>query len=267
MWLSAPSTVVLMDRLKMLKAGRYPTLRWALFCGETLPAEIADRFAQAAPDAVIENLYGPTELTIACAAHRWEGTRAGAEVVGGLVPIGEAFPGMDVLICDETLHEVPRGAPGELLMTGPQMALGYLDEPERTAQAFVVPPGHERTFYRTGDRVCWPIEQPMHYLGRVDDQLKIRGYCVEPGEVESVLREVSGASVAVALGWPRTPAGAEGLVGFVRAPHGDAEAILAAAKERLPPYMHPSAVRLVRDFPLNSNGKVDRSALLAGLQV
>ena len=265
-WFSVPSTAVLMARLKMLKPGSYPTLRWALFCGEALSAELAARFAEAAPGAVLENLYGPTELTIACTLYRWDGARSPAECAHGLVPIGEPYPGMTALVVDEQLRVLPRGEAGELLMTGPQMALGYWRDEERTAKAFVRPPGEDRVFYRTGDLVRWPENGPMVYLGRVDNQVKIQGYRVELGEIEAVLREVSGAEIAVAIGWPVTPSGADGVVAFVGAPGGDASMILDRARARLPAYMQPSAVRLVSTFPLNANGKVDRRALLAELE-
>ena len=183
-----------------------------------------------------------------------------------MVPIGEPYPGMEVRVADERQAEVPRGEPGELLMTGPQMTPGYWEDPEKTATAFVVPPGETRTFYRTGDRVRWPEGGPIVYLGRVDNQIKIQGYRVELGEIEAVLRDVSGAEVGIAVGWPATASGADGVVGFVNAPDGDAAAILAAARERLPGYMQPSAVHLVDRFPLNANGKVDRKALLERLK-
>lgn len=265
-WFSVPSTGVLMSRLKMLKPGAYESLRWALFCGEALPAEVALRFAAAAPGAFVENLYGPTELTIACTLYRWDPERSPAECQLGVVPIGEPYPGMVVRVVDEELREVPRGEAGELLMTGPQMTPGYWEDPERTAQAFVRPPGEDRVFYRTGDRVRWPEGGPLVYLGRVDNQIKIQGYRVELGEIEAVLRAVSGAEVAIAIGWPRTASGADGVVGFVGHPEGDAAAILEAAKARLPAYMQPSAIRLVAGFPLNANGKVDRSALAKRLE-
>lgn len=265
-WFSVPSTGVMMSRLRMLKPGAFETLRWALFCGEALPAEVAARFAAAAPNAVVENLYGPTELTIACALYRWDPHSSPDESAHGIVPIGEPYPGMSALVVDESLRPVPRGEAGELLMTGPQMAPGYWQDEARTADAFVRPPGEERIFYRTGDLVRWPEGGPMIYLGRVDNQIKIQGYRVELGEIEAVLREESGAEVAVAIGWPRLDSGVEGIVGFVGAPDADATAILERARARLPSYMRPSAIRLVSTFPLNANGKVDRKALLAELE-
>jgi amino acid adenylation domain-containing protein len=272
-WFSVPSTAVLMNKLRMLKPGHYPSLRWALFCGEALPAEVTQNFAAACPGAVLENLYGPTELTIACTLYRWDAARSPAECELGVVPIGEPYPGMEVLVCDEALRAVPEGEAGELLMTGPQLTLGYYRDAERTAAAFVVPPGQERVFYRTGDRVrrAGP-GAPLVYLGRVDNQIKIQGYRVELGEIEAVLRDVSGADVAIAVGFPRSASGADGVVAFVgtgpkvAGRDGEAEALRTAAATRLPPYMQPREVRFVATFPLNANGKVDRNALLATLE-
>jgi amino acid adenylation domain-containing protein len=265
-WFSVPSTGVLMSRLKMLKPGSYESLRWTLFCGEALPVEVVQRFAEAAPKSIVENLYGPTELTIACTLYRWDNERSPAECELGVVPIGEPYPGMEARVVDEQLREVPRGEAGELIMTGVQTALGYLEDPEKTAAAFVHPPGEDRIFYRTGDRVKWGEGKPLVYLGRVDNQIKIQGYRVELGEIEAVLREESQAEVAIAVGWPRTASGADGIVAFVGAPDADPDAILARVKARLPGYLQPSRVILVNDFPLNANGKVDRKALQARLE-
>ena len=265
-WFSVPSTAVLMSRLRMLAPGRYPSLRLSLFCGEALPVEVADAFALAAPDSIVENLYGPTELTIACTLYRYDAERCRSVAAHGVVPIGEPYPGMRALVVDGELRPVPRGEAGELLLAGPQVTLGYWEDPERTAKAFVVPPGETETFYRTGDRVRWPAGGPLVYLGRVDHQIKIQGYRVELGEIEAVLRECSGAEVAVAVGFPRSASGADGVVAFVGRPEADAAEVLRAAKERLPSYMQPSRVELVERFPLNANGKVDRKALLARLE-
>ncbi|WP_257825636.1 AMP-binding protein [Rhizobacter sp. J219] len=96
------------------------------------------------------------------------------------MPIGEPYPGMKVLVADEQLREVPVGEAGELLMTGPQLTLGYYKDADRTAAAFVVPPGQSEVYYRTGDRVRRPQPgQPLVYFGRIDNQIKIQGYRVE----------------------------------------------------------------------------------------
>lgn len=266
-WFSVPSTGLLMSRLRMLKPDRYPVLRWSLFCGEALPTGLAQEWAQAAPHSVIENLYGPTELTIACTYYRWNPERSPGESELGLVPIGEPYPGMSVLVADENLQEVPPGATGELLMTGPQLSLGYYCDPERTAAAFIVPEGRREVYYRTGDRVRRPMAGgALTYLGRTDNQIKIQGYRVELGEIEAVARAESGAESAIAVGWPVTGSGAGGIVLFI----GDERCNVTALRERLiarlPAYMHPSEVRAIAEFPLNANGKFDRRALCALLE-
>jgi amino acid adenylation domain-containing protein len=261
-WFSVPSTAVLMSRLRMLQPGKFPKLRWSLFCGEALTAEVVQAWARAAPNSTVENLYGPTELTIACTLYRWDGQRSPEECEHGIVPIGDPYPGMRVLVCDDQQREVRAGESGELLMTGPQLSMGYYRDPDRTAAAFVTPAGAGQVYYRTGDLVRRPLTgKPLVYLGRIDNQVKIQGYRVELGEVEAVLREEADVEVAIAIGWPPTSSGADGIVGFIGADSADVAAIRERVIGRLPPYMHPSDIRLVRDWPLNANGKVDRAAL------
>lgn len=258
---AVPSLAMLMGRLGMLGTGRYPTLRWSLFCGEALPVSVADAWADATPNSTLENLYGPTEVTIACTAHRWDPSRGAEESENGLVPIGKPFRGMKALVVDEKLREVQPGATGELVMTGPQVAPGYWEDPTRTSEAFVQLPGREGRWYRTGDVVRRPRgNAPLRYLGRLDHQVKVRGFRVELGEVEGLLREVSGQQEVAVVGWPRNEAGVEGLVGFVVGAV-DEQAVLARMAERLPGYMVPDALHGLEELPLNANGKVARDAL------
>jgi amino acid adenylation domain-containing protein len=262
-WFSVPSLALLMKRLGMLKPARYPSLRWSLFCGEALPAEVADAWASAAPSSIVENLYGPTELTIACTLYRWDPESSPGECTAGLVPIGEPYPGMTTLVADAELREVGPGGEGELLLAGPQVTLGYWLDPEKTAQAFVVPPGETETYYRTGDLVRRPAAAgPLAYVGRVDHQVKINGYRVELGEIVATIRSTAQVDEVVALGWPRTASGAAAVTAFVVARSIDAEAVRAAVASRLPDYMVPRTIHAVPDMPLNANGKFDRKALL-----
>jgi amino acid adenylation domain-containing protein len=261
-WFSVPSTAVMLSRLGKLKPDTYPGLRLALFCGEALPQEVLEAWSLAAPKAVLENLYGPTEVTIACTAYRWDPMRSPGECELGLVPIGEPYPGMSALIADEALREVAPGEAGELLMGGPQVSLGYWQDPERSAAAFVRPPDRDAVFYRTGDRVRRVRPGgPLVYLGRVDNQIKIQGYRVELEEVESVLRDAAGVEVAIAIGWPVNAAGADGIVAFLGTEAADLDAVRQRLRQRLPPYMVPRELRLHPAFELNANGKVDRKAL------
>jgi amino acid adenylation domain-containing protein len=262
-WFSVPSAALLIERLGGLKPGMFPTLRLSLFCGEALPAELADAWAAAAPNSTVENLYGPTEATIACTAHRWE--RNAPPGANGFVPIGEPIGATVTQVVGEQLGEVPPGEPGQLLLGGPQVVEGYWDDPSATARSFVTMQGNGRG-YLTGDRVVRAkTGAPLEYLGRLDSQIKILGHRVELEEVEAVLREEARAD-AVAVGWPLTPSGAAGIVAFIADTSLDKIGLRRALSARLPEYMVPREVRLVRNLPLNANGKRDREALLSILK-
>ncbi|HTP64035.1 MAG TPA: AMP-binding protein, partial [Geobacteraceae bacterium] len=226
-------------------------------------ASLVSTWSEAFPRALIENLYGPTELTIACTLYRWDQHYSPAECENGLVPIGYPYPAMSVLVVDENLEEVSPGEVGELLMTGPQRSSGYWQDPEKTAAAFVVPPGKKDIYYRTGDRVRRPVgNKPLIYLGRMDTQIKVLGHRVELGEIEAVLREEAETDIAVALGWPVTQGGASGVIGFLKKSSRSIQEILARVEKRLPHYMVPKQIHMLETFPLNSNGKVDRKKIL-----
>ena len=266
-WTSVPTVGVFMKRLGVLKPNRYPSLRWSLFCGEPLPVDVATAWAAAAPRATLENLYGPTELTVACAFYRWDPQVSPAECARGIVPIGSPFPGMEPVVTDEDLREVMPGASGELLMSGPQVTAGYWNSPDATSRSYVSLPGRQGIFYRTGDRVCKSIgDGPMTYVGRVDHQIKVLGFRVELGEIEAKLREEPRVEAAVALPWPVTTTGASGIVAFVTGSQIDPAAVRASLKRKLQGYAVPHAVHVLPELPLNANGKVDRQALARLLQ-
>ena len=268
-WFSVPSVAVLLNRLHQLEPGCFPGLKLSLFCGEALPAEAAEAWAAAAPNAVLENLYGPTEVTIACTAYRWRGIPPHTINETGIVPIGTALPGLSATVVDDGLREVAPGAQGELLMAGPQVALGYWRDEEKTGAAFVTDPASGERAYRTGDLVRRP-EDPsgsLLYLGRLDYQIKLHGHRIELGEIEAVLKAASGASRVVAVGWPITLEGVGGIVAFLECETIDRAALNKAALEKLPTYMIPKQLYAIPRFPLTANGKVDRKALLARLGV
>jgi amino acid adenylation domain-containing protein len=261
-WFSVPSTAAFMRRLGVLKPNMYPTLRLSLFCGEALPVDIVRQWALAASNSVIENIYGPTELTIGCTAYRWDYTKSPDECEQGIVPIGQPFDDMQTLIVDEQLREVEDGQDGELLMKGPQLSLGYWRDEAKTRQAFVHIAGKDGTYYRTGDRVRrLAIDKPLIYLGRIDNQIKVLGHRVELGEVEAAIRQLSGLEGVVALGWPMTESGADGIVVFLETDGFDTKALALQLKEKLPVYMLPRDILILDRFPLSANGKYDRKAL------
>jgi amino acid adenylation domain-containing protein len=266
-WYAVPSVGLLMKRFGMLKPGAYPGLRLVLSCGEALPREFAEAWAAAAPNAVVENVYGPTEATITCSAYTWNPVRSPAECEQGIVPIGEMYPGMTGLVVDSTLREVEPGEVGELLLAGPQVTRGYWEDPEKTAAAFVEVPGRAGIHYRTGDLVRRGLPgSPMTYRGRVDNQVKVSGHRVELGEIEAVLREVSGRDAVVVVGWPRTETGFSAVSAFVQGGPLDEERIRSELGSRLPDYMVPRELIALESIPLNSNGKFDRPALVRMLE-
>ncbi|WP_433547242.1 amino acid adenylation domain-containing protein [Streptomyces sp. CA-294286] len=255
-WFSVPSVAAVLRKRGVLRPGTMPSLRWSLFCGEALPRATAEAWQAAAPQSVVENLYGPTELTIACTVHRWDPATSPAACVHDNVPIGRPYPGLQPLVVDARLNPVPDGETGEFCMAGPQTTPGYWRAPEITAERYFVHQG--RTYYRTGDLVRL---QDGEYvcLGRDDQQVKVGGHRVELGEIEAVLRR-AGAVEAVALLWP-DPDTLTAVVSGAVAPAVLAEACAAA----LPGYMTPTSVRVVDDMPVNGNGKIDRGALRSRL--
>ncbi len=266
-WFSVPSTARLMKETRTLAPGCFPDLRISLFCGEALTVSVGRTWMECAPQARTENIYGPTELTLACTTYPM-GETMEADAENGVVPIGAPFEQMRAKVLAADYTEVAPGELGELALAGPQVTLGYWRDAERTAAVFITPPGESEIFYRTGDLVRRPSSpsEPLKFLGRIDSQVKVRGYRVELGEIEAALREAAGVDDAVALDWPRSDSGgAEGIVGFITGQDRDDKAILRAVAGQLPRYMVPAQLRVLEAFPLNVNGKIDRKALRASL--
>lgn len=263
-WFSVPSAAALLIKRGALKPGSLPTLRWSLFCGEGLPQATAEAWQLAASNSIVENLYGPTELTIACATYRWNPTTSAAQCVNDLVPIGVVYPGLELIIVDEMLGEVEAGAIGELCVAGPQTSRGYWKNTERTASRFFarrMGDGRTLWFHRTGDLVA-QRDGHLVYLGRRDTQIKVGGHRVELGEIEGVLRR-SGSVEAIALPWPceKQP---DHIIAIVSGAPSLAR-LEAATRQSLPNYMVPRAIYAIPQMPLNANAKIDRNALRSWL--
>ncbi|MGK5529722.1 amino acid adenylation domain-containing protein [Streptomyces sp. URMC 129] len=238
--------------------------RRLILAGEPLTGSAIDAWRADHPDVTVVNAYGPTEVTVNCLEHVLPPGTATPE---GRVPIGTAFRYFQVHVLDSSLSPVAPGEDGELYVAGEALARGYLGRSGLTAERFVAnpfgPPGTR--MYRTGDYVRITPDGLLEHLGRVDDQVKVRGFRVELGEIEAALARHSGvAQAAVALredtvGNPRLVAYAVARPGHDLEP-GDLRAFLAAD---LPEYMVPSACLLLPDMPLTANGKISRSALPA----
>lgn len=264
-WFSVPSMAATLQRYRLLNAGALPALKLALFCGEALPGPLAAAWMAAAPNARSENLYGPTEATIACTAYRIrEEDRERA-----VIPIGTAFPAMDIAVVREDGTRCGADEVGELWLGGAQLAFGYWRDPAQTAARFVDARfddlGASR-WYRTGDLAAIDSAGVAHFRGRADRQVKLRGYRIELQEVEAHLREICSSEdrpveVAVVAISARKGEAASGIAAFVVDPDLDTRTALAAMKLRLPVYMVPSEIHRLDALPLNNNGKIDYPAL------
>ncbi|MEU7584315.1 amino acid adenylation domain-containing protein [Streptomyces sp. NPDC041068] len=266
-WFSVPSVISFAMRLRGLAPDSMPTLRWSLFCGEPLTAAQAAAWTAAASGSVLENLYGPTELTLSCTQFRLPGGTEIREEAGETVPIGDLYPGLEQLVVDEDGRPA---AEGELCVRGVQRFPGYLApqdnvgrflryEGERATVVQESAPPDERLWYRTGDRVR-VRDRGLVHLGRLDQQVKVRGYRVELGEIEAMLRAQPGVRDAVVVAIPK-PRGDSALAAACTGDDSDPERLLAAVRAALPSYMVPDTLTPFDRFPLNANGKIDRRAL------
>ncbi len=249
-WFSVPSAIGLVRRRGGLVEGSMPSLRLSMFCGEPLRVRDAADWYRAAP-AVVENLYGPTELTIACSAYRLVPDVAG---VNGIVPIGSLYPGLAGLVVDAAGE--PTDGDGELCVAGPQTFPGYLDPADNDGR-FLHRDG--RRWYRTGDLVRRLPGGDLAYLGRVDQQVKIRGYRVEPYEIENVLRTHDGVVDAVAV--PVTHRGEPAIAAFHTGTPVPPTVLTGHLTGVVPEFMVPRWYWHLDALPLNANRKIDRTAL------
>ena len=261
---TVPSVAAWMNRMKLLTPGAMPSLRYVLLAGEPLPMSVAAAFQHAAPNAVVDNLYGPTEATVVCSGQRFTGD-GDVTPERNVMSIGPPLDGSDLAVVDEQLRSVESMKPGEILISGPQLAHGYFGDEEQTARHFVQMNGQR--WYRTGDLGYRDAGGRFHHLGRIDNQVKVRGMRVELEEIEAHLRAVYQTESVAAVAWPIEHGSAAGIVAFV-ASHGGASSELSKdrLRKRLPPHMVPSAIYDVAALPLNANGKVDRKALAARLE-
>lgn len=233
-----------------------PGLR-ALCGGEAMPAALAGRLLPGVDE--LWNMYGPTETTIWSTVHRV--TRA--DVERGSVPIGHPIAGTGIVVTDPAHAPVPDGVHGELCIVGDGVTLGYHERPDLTADRFVVLPGTAGLrAYRTGDLVRRRRDGRIEFGGRIDTQVKVRGFRVELGEIESALETALPGVRAIAA----VDADGAAITAYIEGSAddlGDVHALLDGLRESLAPYMVPSAFVLVDAFPLTPNRKIDRKALAA----
>ena len=235
-----------------------PTVRLLILGGEQCPVELVSRWSK--PGRRILNTYGPTEATVVTT---WAECTPGKAIV-----IGKPLPNYEVYILDDNKQPVEIGATGEIYIGGISLARGYVNRPELTQAKFVDNPftdGSEATarLYVTGDLGCWTPDGEIQFMGRVDGQVKLRGFRVELSEIESVLLECPGVQSAVVSVYEPLPE-IQQLVGYIVPQHLDLwnrEETNSILRSRLPHYMIPACLEVLDDLPTLPSGKVDRKSL------
>ncbi|HEY3581866.1 MAG TPA: amino acid adenylation domain-containing protein, partial [Pyrinomonadaceae bacterium] len=246
-------------------------LRQLLVGGEAVPPELIADMQEAFPNAAVRVLYGPTEATIICGSYE---VNRGEGVHGQM--IGRPLRNVMLRVLDEQGRLLPAGIEGEICVGGEGVARGYLHGPDLTAAKFVVDEYSERAgarIYRTGDRGLYSADGSIEFRGRTDEQVKVRGFRIEPGEIESALAEHEGVTEAIVVAREEKAGDMNGetggekrIVAYIvtsqdRRP--EITTLRSHLKERLPDYMVPSAFVYLDALPLTSHGKVDRRALPA----
>jgi len=236
------------------------SLRHVVCGGEELPPDLPVRFYENCR-ARLYNLYGPTEFTID--ALFWPIPQLNEYTV---IPVGKPITNVQAYILDEYMQPVPLGVPGELYLAGEGMARGYLKNPELTAERFVPNPfgtGPGERLYRTGDLVRYLADDGIVFMGRLDQQVKLRGSRIELGEIEVVLRSHPSVEQAIATLIQESP-GDKYLAAYVvpkDEQSGDALELRSYMRTRLPEYMLPATFVFLDKFPLTDSGKINRNAL------
>jgi amino acid adenylation domain-containing protein len=266
-WFSVPSLAAYGRRIGSLGPGSMPGLRWTGFIGEPLPIDLAESWRQAAPASIIENVYGPTELTISCTDYRLPDDLADLpRTSNATLPIGRVYRGLEWRVVDQ---EGISADDGELIIRGPQRFGGYLN-PEDNARRFLGAadaesvPVDDLAWYRTGDRVRRSGDLLIH-LGRLDRQVKVNGYRIELGEVEAAVRRHPAVTDVAVVTVADDHGSIELFAAWCGAEMND-EDVVAALRDWIPAYMIPTRFMRLPDLPVNTSGKVDylRIARLAG---
>ena len=236
------------------------SLRYVIFGGEALAIPSLKPWFQRHGDDLpqLVNMYGITETTV----HVTYRPITIADTESQSSVIGCAIPDLEMYLLDEHLQPVQKGILGEIYVAGEGLARGYLNRPELTQERFIDSPFGNGKLYKTGDLGRYSDSDEIEYLGRIDSQVKIRGFRIELGEIEAVLAQQPKVRQNVVIVREDTP-GNKRLVAYVASTESNLtiEDLRDALKQQLPDYMIPSSFVLLEEFPLTSNGKVDRRAL------
>ena len=234
-----------------------PNVRYTFSSGEALNKQSAVDYPRIFTNGQLHNLYGPTEAAIDVTYYDCQ------TVPGTTVPIGKPIDNIQIYILDERLQPVPVGVPGELHIAGVGLARGYLNREELTAEKFIDNPfTPNQRMYKSGDLACWLDDGNIEYLGRIDNQVKLRGFRIETGEIEAGLVEHEQVKDAVVV-VQGEGAGAQLVAFYVSDAKVESTELQTWLSARLPEHMIPFAWQQLEDIPLTPNGKVDRKRLVA----
>ncbi|MBI5815644.1 MAG: amino acid adenylation domain-containing protein [Nitrospinae bacterium] len=241
-------------------ASKLESLKVVIAAGEVIPPSLPVRHHDLAPGADFYNEYGPTEGTVWCCAHKCE-----ADNGASAVPIGRPIANAKLYVLNEAMEPAPAGVAGELYIGGPQVAKGYLNQPELTEERFVADPfSRGGRLYRTGDIARRLKDGALEFIGRMDGQVKVRGYRIEQGEIEAALLAHPSVKEAAVTAWS-DPSGGKRIVAYITSANGalDVLRIKEYLGGKLPSFMVPSAIVTLDAMPLSPNGKLDKKALPA----
>jgi len=255
-----PSTIYYLR--SFFKDIKLEKLRYSLFGGEPLHVDIAMEWLQCIPNARMQNVYGPTEVTINCTYYDCGPAKVPIKSFNGIVSIGKTFGDSKSIIIDEMGEAVCDGARGELCISGSQVTDGYFKNPGKTNSAFIaIKTVHgDLKYYRTGDMVMRDPDGDLLYIGRVDNQVQIQGFRVELGEIESNARKFPGSGQLAAIALP-SDVGNMQIFLIMENFNGQPEEMREFLKEKLPSYMWPVKIISISEFPKTVGGKIDRKAL------
>ncbi|MBN3035441.1 MAG: amino acid adenylation domain-containing protein [Bacteroidales bacterium] len=242
---------------------RLNDLRYSLFGGEAVFQQIIQEWSDCVPNARIFNAYGPTEASIFFMIYEWDPAKSGRKAFNGMVPIGKPMKDTVVALVDENLNPVTgKGATGELVMAGPQLTPGYLNQPGKNRETFFTMEyqGESGRFYRTGDLAFKDEEGDYMFCGRADNQVQIQGFRVELGEIEHHARKFTKIPNVAAVAF-QNEVGSVQIHLFLESYSGKKKEVNEYLKAKLPSYMIPAGISSLEQLPVSSNGKIDRKAL------
>jgi len=268
LWFGVPSNIAYMHKMRLLKPNCFPDLRISIFGGEPMPQTSMQAWHAAAPNTVLDNVYGPTEATVTCFMQRCNDSTSVTKE-RGVMSIGIPYDGMLGAIVDANGKFISVGEKGELLIAGPQLTPGYWQDDDLAQARFcsMEHPIHGTLrWYFTGDLAIEDENGIFHHLGRIDNQIKVSGHRVELEEIDSVLRDVAKTNTVAAVPWLVEHGSARGVVAFICQSEIEISEIRELIQMQLPAYMVPRQIITMDTLPYTLNGKVDRKALVKLLE-